>query len=391
MKDKFGGGQQSQWVIEVVLVGIVIALALTLRFSLGNYESFDFTLYTHGWYTALKEQGVAAMSSDLANYTPPYLYLLYVVGRIFPELPDVIAIKIPSIAFDLICAGIVFQIVRLKYPKGPYSIYALCAVLLAPTVIINSALWGQSDSIYTAMLLTSVYFLLRGRGVWASLAFGAAFAFKLQAIFLLPLLVALALKDKLKWKHLALFLVIYLAAIVPAWIAGRPLLDLLTIYLKQSQMYSELSLGAPNVYAWLPQQMYSQFLIAGLYLATSLSILFILIILKSETALDGLMILRLSLISLILLPYFLPKMHERYFYPAEVLSIAYGFYFPKHYFIPIGLGLIGFFTSESFLFKQDIIPIPLLALGMLTILVILVREVWLDLYPKNEILVSEQD
>ncbi len=69
------------------------------------------------------------------------------------------------------------------------------ATLLAPVMILNSSFWGQADSIYTAALLACLYFLLLRRNWLAFLSFGIAFAFKLQAIFLAPLLVILWFKQ----------------------------------------------------------------------------------------------------------------------------------------------------------------------------------------------------
>ena len=54
--------------------------------------------------------------------------------------------------------------------------------------MLNSAAWGQCDSIYAAFCLGSLYFLLRGRTWWACVFFGLALSFKLQAIFFLPAL-----------------------------------------------------------------------------------------------------------------------------------------------------------------------------------------------------------
>jgi hypothetical protein len=36
-----------------------------------------------------------------------------------------------------------------------------------------------------------------------------------------------------------------------------------------------------------------------------------------------------------LVPFVLPKMHDRYFYPADVLSFIFAFYYPAYWFIPL--------------------------------------------------------
>ncbi len=371
---------RSQRFVDAILLTIGLTLAISLRFAVRSHASEDFFEATNVWYSALKEDGFAATATDVSDYTPTYMYILYLVSLVLPSVSAVTAIKIPSIVFDFVCAWFVYRLVGLKYRDGPIPIFSLFAVLFAPTVVLNSAVWGQADSIYAAMLVACVYFLIRGRGTAASLAFGAAFAVKLQAVFLAPLLIALALKRILSWRSLAMVPLVYLVAMLPAWIAGRPLVDLLTIYWSQSQSYKSLALNVPNMYAWLPEGSGELFFAAGLVWAMCLSYLFILLVLKSKARLDPAIMIRLGLLSLIMVPFSLPRMHDRYFFPADVLSIAYGFTFPQHFFVPIMLNLISFFAYQPFLFKRDVVSMSILALAMLFILVFVARKVVIDLY-----------
>jgi Gpi18-like mannosyltransferase len=36
-----------------------------------------------------------------------------------------------------------------------------------------------------------------------------------------------------------------------------------------------------------------------------------------------------------MVPFLLPKMHERYYFLADVLSIVYAFYFPRKWYYPV--------------------------------------------------------
>jgi len=62
--------------------------------------------------------------------------------------------------------------------------------------VMNSGVWGQCDSIYATFCAASLVSLVRGRPWAASAWFGVAFAFKLQAIFLLPVLVGVLLVSR---------------------------------------------------------------------------------------------------------------------------------------------------------------------------------------------------
>jgi Gpi18-like mannosyltransferase len=81
-----------------------------------------------------------------------------------------------------------------------------------------------------------------------------------------------------------------------------------------------------------------------------------------------------------LIPFFLPKMHERYFFPADVISIAFAFYFPQFFFIPIMMSAVSFLSYEPYLFEQTPVPFPMLTLGLFIAVCILVRNVITNLY-----------
>ena len=169
-----------------------------------------------------------------------------------PNIATVTAVKLPSIFCDFICAWYVYRIVRLKYEKGPIPIFAFLAILFAPTVILNSAVWGQADSIFTAALVAFLFYLLKKQPWLACIAFGIAFSIKLQSIYLAPLLMVLFFKKVISWKHLLTIPAVYFIAIIPAWVAGRPLMELLTVYVDQVQGVPGLFHNAPNLYTWLP-------------------------------------------------------------------------------------------------------------------------------------------
>ena len=85
------------------------------------------------------------------------------------------------------------------------------------------------------------------------------------------------------------------------------------------------------------------------------------------------LILQLCLLSLIMTPFFLPKMHNRFFYTADVLAIAYAFYYPRRYYVAVAVSFASFFAYQPFLFKKNMLPLPLLSLVMLVALVSVAR------------------
>ena len=367
---------------NVLVIATVLILAIAIRYSLLDYKSPDYVGKVSHWYNFIKSNGFSAFATNLSTYSPPYLYLLYLLIRINPDMSSLIAIKLPGLICDFLCAYFVYRIVKVKNANSMLPVIAGIAVLFAPTVILNSSYWGQADSIYTAALTICIYYLIVRKNWLSMFAYGIALSFKLQAIFLAPLLLALFLRKILNWKELALIPILLFLSLVPSWIAGRPITDLLGVYLNQSSQFESITMNAPSIYTWVPQtkEVFNLLYMPGVLLGGVMAFLVIMLIYKSKVELTSSTILELSLISFMLLPFFLPKMHERYFFPADVISIAFAFYFPQLFFIPIAMSAISFLSYEPYLFAQTPIPFPVLTFGLLLAICLLIRNVITDLY-----------
>jgi Gpi18-like mannosyltransferase len=355
---------------HLILVGGTV-LALLLRFTLREFQSGDYKTFGSQWYDFIVQHGgFRALAYNFSNYNPPYLYLMALVIWLFPWLPKIVAIKLISVVFDLICAAFVYKLVRLKYPAGLTPVFSFLAVLFAPTVFLNSSMWGQADVIYTTGLVACLYYLCRHRPGLALVVFGLAFAFKMQAMFLAPFLLALLVKKEVAWKSVFIVPLVYLLSLVPAWLAGRPFLDLLLIYVSQSTQYRSLSKNAPSFYVWFPNSAYDFLYPAGLILAVVVALVLVMGVYKSQVKVDRELMVQLALLSVLSMPYFLPKMHERFFFAADILSIVYGFYFPTYFFIPIAVIASSFFAYFPYLFKIRM-PLSVFSVALATVIIIL--------------------
>ncbi len=359
---------------------------MALRFSLLEFKSVDFFNYTRGWYGTLKAEGFASFGRSFSNYNLPYLYLLYAVVRFLPDVPPVIAIKIPSLAADFIGAVLVFKIARTQFKSRLAPLLGAFCMLLAPTVALNSAFWGQADAVYTCVLLACLLCLIRHDDVVAMCLFGLALAFKAQSVFLAPLIAGLVLRREIRWRTLLCIPLVFLLTLVPALAAGRPPLELLLIYPSQAGQYEQLTLHAPSALAWIPDtgRYFSYFNSAGMILAAASGLGLVWAIQKSRARLSSGMLIELALISAILMPFFLPKMHERYFYLADVLSIVVAFLFPTLFYAPVLMITISFFAYQPTLFGAEPVSMGILALGVFVLLVTLARDAGLRLMTSGD-------
>jgi Gpi18-like mannosyltransferase len=333
------------------------------------------------WLLHVKKHGILAYGTTFTTYPPLYSYLLGLVSLITPPISSVLAIKLISIAFDFVCSFFVYRVVSLRFRDGYAPILALIAFLFAPTVILNSSVWGQNDMVYTVWLVACVYFLATEHHWAATLCFGLALAVKLQAIFLAPLLIVLCLRRALPWKTLLLIPVPYLVSIVPAWALGSPLHDLLTVYFGQTAAFPLLSDNAASLYAWIPNRFFAELLPASLVFAFAMVCLYILVASRRRTPLTTPVVVQLATFSVLLMPFVLPEMHERFFFAADVLSILFAFYFPSYFFVPILVGGVSLFSYLPYLFAVTPVSYSVLAFVQLGTIVILARHLMTTLFP----------
>jgi Gpi18-like mannosyltransferase len=317
-------------------IGGLFALAVVVRILCLPFSNGDLQDY-QAWYHLLDEKGfIQTFASGFANYSPPFMYFLYLATLVKGFIPEVNAIKLIPIGFDLINAWIVFKIVRIKFPRGKTPALASVLFLLLPTVVLNSSFWGQTDALYTCFLLLSLYAVLTERSFIALAAFGFAFSVKAQAVFLLPFLIFWVLKRRIPWYALILIPAAYFGAVLPAVLAGMPVLEILSVYRGQANTFSYPQMNAPNLYLFTPWGFFAQAVTWGLVFSFVFTCVWVFFLLRKKNEFrQPAQLLYLALVSVAFLPFILPKMHDRYFYPADVISLLLAFFDPAFWFLPI--------------------------------------------------------
>ena len=347
-------------------------LALIVRLPWANFISQDYEIFLGFWYAFIVDNGYfAALKYDFHNYNPPYLYLLSLGALLFPGYKGYIVIKFISVVFDFVLAFFVYKCVRLKYSQSESFPYLAAAVtLLFPTVILNSSAWSQSDSIYTAFLVACLYGLLSRRQAWAFIAFGLSLSFKPQALFLAPLFLWLLTKRQVNWRYFFLSPLVYLVTLLPTWIIGRPLGDLLMVYINSYGEQKRLTYGVPNLYQWIPNRYYSWYPI-GIAFAALVVIMIAVLVYKSRVEMTENLVIHIATFSVLIMPFILPKMHDRYYFPADVISIVFAFYFPKYWYTPVLIGITSLVSYFTFLYDVTLIPLTWLAFVPLALIAVL--------------------
>lgn len=340
---------------------ILFALSLIVRFQIREYVNRDLTLL-QTWYDHLYMNGAAGLADEsFSNYPPAYLYLLWFSTLFSKWISPVTALKLIPTLFDVISTFTIFRMARLRYEDDtPYFIAS--GYFILPTILFNSTGWGQIDSLYTSFLLVCTYFLLKEKPFWAMIAFGTAFSFKAQSIFLLPFLGIMFLKSKIRWHHFLLVPAVYMILAIPIAFIGRSWESILTIYFGQVGQFRYLSKDAPNLYIFIPNSFYDIGLWIGLCIFIIAMAVWGWVNWRAKIKFSHRQIIMMALASLALVPFVLPKMHDRYFYPVDVFSYAAMIFLPEMWFLPLLYQLISGLSYTAFLLGAPVIVTMIAAL-----------------------------
>ncbi len=360
--------------LNLELLGLValFALGILARLFTGKITG-DMSNFYFIWYQNILDNGIAtSFREHLIGYAPAFWYLFASTTLLDPILPRVTAIKLLPILFDVISTYFVYRIVRIKYPTGNKPYWEAGLFFVLPTIFINSAHWGQMDALYTTFLIISLYFFLKEKPMLGMLAYALSFSIKFQAIFFIPFLVILFLKKKIPWWQFLFVPAVYVITCIPAVLLGSSWLDVLTIYLRQSTLFSQLTVNAPNLYIFVPWEVAEPALRIGFIVAIcSLAAWIIFTALDKREITSERMVL-LALISVSLTPFVLPRMHERYFYPADALALIAAFFNPELWIVPFAFQLSSGLASAVYLKGKSPEPVMYGAIINTVILIVLI-------------------
>ncbi|CAL9327131.1 hypothetical protein [Streptomyces sp. SudanB182_2057] len=319
---------------SVLVVATITVVALAARSPFLDHRSEDYVDFYRRWYLFIQDNGgYGALRHQFSNYNVPYLYLL--ATTVWLHIPPLAAVKTIAIGFDVLLGWYVYRITSLRYPTGWQPPAAALVVVLLPTVVVNSSMWGQCDSGYAALAAGGLYHLMRRRSWTACALFGASLAFKLQTVFLFPVLLLVVLRRWLPWRCLLAVPGVYLLLDVPALLIGARPREVLTVYLDQASMlHGKFIVTAPNAFQYLGSSTPHAVQTLGIVLTGVLVLGLVGAAVLHRSELTELQVVLAAAASALLVPFLLPNMHERYFYLADVLTVVAAFWLPRKLWLP---------------------------------------------------------
>jgi len=342
-----------------VAVGFIIRAVVAVTIYGYGVDMGDFA----AWGARMTVTGPSGFyAADVfCDYPPGYMYALWLIGDLrsafglgYDSPLFWLILKTPAILMDLAAAVMI-------YAEGRKALGERFAVLLGvlyallPAAVMNSAAWGQIDSILAILLALSLVNLFKGRYKASLVIYGVAIMVKPFALALAPLgLAALAVEVyrsgerrktalRILWA-IGLMLLVMLAIALPfmtnlpadlmqksklaASAPGflKPLAWLTSLFTGSMDTYPYITVNAANLYVLLDMNwrslegvgLWSFFANLMMYLSFGCAIYLYFAGKRRE---------RLPLVAatlLALLFAFGPMMHERYLFPAILLlGLAY--------------------------------------------------------------------
>ena len=375
---------------NIVYFVLITVFALIVRMVVIEYKSGDYNLFLKPWFDELKTYGgLGALGRDIGNYTPVYMTILALLTYL--PIKSVVSIKIISIIFDFVGAIFVFKIVRELISEHKYKdkiallIYGL--YLFLPTVLLNSAYWAQSDSIYTAFVLISIYYLIKKNYKFGILFWAIAFAFKFQAIFIFPLYVLMYISErKIKFRDFLIIPLVIFVFSIPKVICTHDLLVGFKVYINQAGTYKDyITLNFPNIYGIflegngntnLVYTPFKELSTIGIIATFAILVTMAYFVHTKKTKFDKNAIIEFSLFSILITTFFLPQMHERYLFMGDVIALLYLVINIKKYYVPIMIEFISLNGYMFLLFSGFAINFSTLSIAFLVLIVLYTKDMY---------------
>lgn len=356
-------------------VALCTAAAVACRFVMLDFISGDYQWCLSQWVDEMRGMNIRqAFTTSIGDYNMPYLYILYFISKI--DFPDLYSIKLVSFLFDILLAFSVMKLVSLKNQKENILSFAFISSLFIPTVIMNSAFWAQCDVIYSSICLLALYLALKDKQWTACCLFGLAFSIKIQTVFILPVVIVLIMLKKMKPKAVMGFVAAFFVMLLPALLLGRSFQDTLSIYADQTASYPKLSLNTHSLYTFVPENNYfdSLNLLAILIAVVGCCVMlyFVYTYRKKFTQSD---IVTIAFIFTAMIPFLLPRMHDRYFYMCDALAVVYAFYNPKKWYVPLVFLSCSYIDYAWFLFDSAVlVNARIRSLAFMLCLIIVIKD-----------------
>jgi len=335
-------GKGAGMVVGILIFALIIRIYITSMIS--GYSS-DMSCWT-AWSSAAGSDGFFQIYSNMSflDYPPGYIYVLHIIGSIGKmtgiecgtQMYDLL-LKIPAIISDIIMGWMIYRLCSKKFMHKLGLVLAFLYVM-NPLVLLDSAAWGQIDSILTLAVAGYLLALYKENIIWATLIFIAGLLIKPQMIFFGPVLAVVFIQYIIKagWgKAIKTFLislfsgVALFALVVFPFTGDKPWYWIFEKYMGTINSYDYITLNSANLsglfgWNWMPTDTVKFGLTLGTWGLIGLIATVVIYFVAGFINRDKKNIFMLTAMLMTGVYAFGLKMHERYLFPViAILLIAY--------------------------------------------------------------------
>lgn len=334
----------------IIIPLIVTVLALVIRYTIIMFPTGDLAGIVFSWMRGIQEVGFSKFYTVKSDYTPLFMFVIAIItllptGKLVTVDGYTFYVNwmyyVKSIYFitDILFAIGIYLLVKHLTGSKKLGVLGYVIALVLPVQIANSAIWGNCDSVYFCFFVYAIYFILKKRDILAWVFVGLALALKLQAVFIFPFMLYLVLRRKIRLWPIVVAVLVFFACLIPAYICGASFTQPFNAFKAQLGQYPQLTLGCANFWKFFFEDVSGDKLNiinnSAVWIGLALIGVFFAIIYYKNVELSDKNIVLVGIFLIAIVPFFLPHMHERYFYPLDVLVLVYALYQSRRWFLVV--------------------------------------------------------
>ena len=319
----------------LVFILLLLAGVVARYIGTGYYDGFpnDMACFS-SWAERMFTEGPAKFYSadTFSDYPPGYMYVLWVLGAVKKLVPMqwqsfYVVLKTPAIMCDIVTAVLLYRLAEKKLSQSA-ALMVFVFWLFNPAVFVNSALWGQVDSVFTLLVFICILLVTEKKLIPSFFVFGVSVLVKPQTLFYMPILLYAiaeeAIYPEFNPKKLLKYIGFGLLAILEVVVLALPFgLDkVFKQYVDTLSSYQYCSVNAYNMWAafglnWKGLTTITSLMGTILIVAIVVAATFMFFRCKSKSRyfwIAGFICFSTFMLS--------TKMHDRYGYPAMLLLFA---------------------------------------------------------------------
>lgn len=328
-----------------------------------------------GWASRVFDGGFSNFYSTetFTDYPPGYMYVLYIIGGIrklfhlsYDSTITIILTKMPAMICDLITGWLIYKI-AIKRLNEKSSILCACVYLFHPVIILNSAIWGQVDSVFTLAVVLMCYFVTEKKLPKAYFALAIGALIKPQTLIFTPIviygIIDQVFLDGFDKKNFFRQLSWGLGAIALMFLLAAPfgLSNVISQYVDTLGSYPYATINGYNMWTlfglnWTPQEntflsiTYNQWGTIFIFLIVAYATYMSFKSKKDKSKyffIGAFIVTAMFMLSV--------RMHERYMFPALVLLLIAFVYRPRKeiYIAYVVLSVANFYNTVHVLIAYD--------------------------------------